>query len=113
MTSWQDELHTAIVEYVVEHGSPVQELNILYRNRLPDDCAFVTSHLEEECAPDAAESTWEPSDYEEFVSTGNLEMRDAITVAVTCQCRLVYQRLWQLQESPAKMLRAITREEIL
>jgi hypothetical protein len=114
MTSWQDELHAAVVEYVVEHGSPVQELNTIYASRLPDDYEHVRFHLAEECAPDVAESIWVPSSYEEFVATGeNFGVRDAITVTVTCECRLVYRRLWQLQASPAEMLKVITHEERL
>ena len=112
--TWQDDLHEAVVEYVVEHGIPVREPSTFYASRLPDDWDLVISHIREECAPDVPESTWEPSSYEEFVSTGeNFGVRDAITVAVTCECRLVYRRLWQLQENVAEMLKTITREECL
>lgn len=116
-TGWQAQFHSALISYLVAHGTLVAQGPTEYSwkayGKLGPGQGWgwdpAVRHVEEDCAISFERSTFEDSEWTEWAGTFYPDTHhEGIEAIVTCCCGQVQGRRWRFTEGHAALLRGIT-----
>lgn len=99
--------HVALVDFIIQRGSPVTEGNPYY-GWLDGHYTELRMHMAG-CRPVYTQCTWQESEWDEFQGTFDPDIRrQGVDLTLTCMCGEISGRTWRYDGGYAELIRAIT-----